>query len=75
MCTHYDIVCVQAQGELKAAVLSLERERDGLHERLAADKETHCGLEQELQTKQARWGLPSFLGGERAAAGPLRMSA
>ena len=64
-------LCVQIQGELKATVLSLERERDGLQERLAADKETHCALEQELQAKEARWGLLSFLGGDC----PLRMSA
>ena len=64
-------LCVQTQGELKATVLSLERERDGLHERLAADKETHCALEQELQAKEARWGLLSFLGRNC----PLRMSA
>ena len=53
-------------------MLSLERERDGLQERLAADKETHCALEQELQAKEARWRLLSFfLGGDC----PLRMSA
>ena len=46
--------CVQAQEELKAALLPLEGERDSLQERLVAAKETNCALEQELQAREAR---------------------
>ena len=45
---------MQAQEELKAAVQSVERERDSLQERLAAAKETNCALDQELQAREAR---------------------